>query len=131
MVNEVIFPRCISCLVSQSEVFPQSNTSDIKPNLLIIHTDEHNFRIFGCYRETLSNEQALMWGPNTIVKTPDIDRITHPKYVDGESLSPQMKDPQEPLVKPCNQSPLVVMLIIKMQKVHYPIWVLLSLNNSF
>lgn len=25
-----------------------------KPNLLIIHTDEHNFRTLGCYRELLS-----------------------------------------------------------------------------
>ncbi len=46
-----------------------------KPNLLIIHTDEHNFRTLGCYRETLPPEQAFMWGPKAIVKTPHIDSI--------------------------------------------------------
>ena len=46
-----------------------------KPNLLIIHTDEHNFRTLGCYRELLSSEQALMWGPKAVVETPNIDKI--------------------------------------------------------
>ena len=47
-----------------------------RPNLLIIQTDEHNFRTLGCYRETLSKDQALMWG-EAIVETPHIDRIAH------------------------------------------------------
>ncbi len=46
-----------------------------QPNLIIIHTDEHNLRTLGCYRETMSEEQALMWGKNTIVETPHLDRI--------------------------------------------------------
>lgn len=46
-----------------------------KPNLLIIHTDEHNFRTLGCYRELLSNEQAFIWGKGVAVKTPHIDSI--------------------------------------------------------
>lgn len=41
-------------------------------NLLIIQTDEHNFRTLGCYRKHLSNEQALMWGKE-VVETPNID----------------------------------------------------------
>ncbi len=45
-----------------------------KRNLLIIHTDEHNFRTLGCYRDTLSKEQALMWG-DAVVETPHIDRL--------------------------------------------------------
>jgi len=45
------------------------------PNLLIIHTDEHNLRTLGCYRETMSDKQAFMWGKNTIVNTPNIDRL--------------------------------------------------------
>jgi arylsulfatase A-like enzyme len=46
-------------------------------NLLIIQTDEHNFRTLGCYREGLSREQALMWG-DAVVETPNIDWIaTH------------------------------------------------------
>jgi len=46
-----------------------------RPNLLIIHTDEHNFRTLGCYRRVMSTEQALVWGPKAVVETPHIDRI--------------------------------------------------------
>jgi arylsulfatase A-like enzyme len=42
------------------------------PNLLIIQTDEHNFRTLGCYRKLLTPEQALMWGKE-VVETPNID----------------------------------------------------------
>ncbi len=43
-----------------------------RPNLLVIQTDEHNFRTLGCYRKLMSRDQALMWGP-TVVQTPHID----------------------------------------------------------
>jgi arylsulfatase A-like enzyme len=43
-----------------------------RPNLVIIHTDEHNFRTLGCYRDLLPPEQALMWG-DAVVTTPNID----------------------------------------------------------
>ena len=46
-----------------------------KPNLVIIHTDEHNLRTLGCYRSTMSDEQAFMWGENTIVETPNLDLL--------------------------------------------------------
>lgn len=46
------------------------------PNLLIIHTDEHNFRTLGCYRDLMPKEQALMWG-NAVVETPEIDSIAN------------------------------------------------------
>ena len=45
----------------------------VRPNLLIIHTDEHNFRTLGCYRKTLSDEQAFMWGKDAVCDTPNID----------------------------------------------------------
>jgi arylsulfatase A-like enzyme len=45
-----------------------------RPNLLIIQTDEHNFRTLGCYRDTLPPDQALMWG-DAVVETPHIDRL--------------------------------------------------------
>ncbi len=45
------------------------------PNLLIIQTDEHNFRTLGCYRETLPKDQALIWGNDAIVETPAIDSL--------------------------------------------------------
>ncbi|MEM8736450.1 MAG: sulfatase [Planctomycetota bacterium] len=44
-------------------------------NLLIIQTDEHNFRTLGCYRNSMSQEQALIWGPEAFVETPAIDSI--------------------------------------------------------
>lgn len=45
-----------------------------KPNLLVIQTDEHNFRTLGCYRKLLSSGQALMWG-DAVVETPHIDTL--------------------------------------------------------
>lgn len=48
-----------------------------EPNLLIVHCDELNFRTLGCYRETLSDEQAFMWGPDAVVETPHIDSLAH------------------------------------------------------
>ncbi|MDH3584452.1 MAG: sulfatase-like hydrolase/transferase, partial [Phycisphaerae bacterium] len=44
------------------------------PNLLVIMTDEHNFRTLGCYRALLPPDQAFMWGP-AVVKTPRIDSL--------------------------------------------------------
>ena len=35
---------------------PDAAATGEKPNLLVIHTDEHNFRTLGCYRDTLSPE---------------------------------------------------------------------------
>jgi len=48
---------------------------DSQPNLLIIHTDEHNLRTIGAYRETMSDEQAYMWGKEAVVTTPNIDKL--------------------------------------------------------
>ncbi|TWU56034.1 sulfatase family protein [Rubripirellula reticaptiva] len=52
-------------------------TADTPMNLVIIQTDEHNFRTLGCYRETLPAEQALVWGKQAVVQTPAIDAIAH------------------------------------------------------
>lgn len=49
-------------------------TAPVRPNLLIIQTDEHNFRTLGCYRDTLSRQQAEMWGP-AVLATPHLDRL--------------------------------------------------------
>ncbi|TLX78243.1 sulfatase [Labilibacter sediminis] len=46
-----------------------------QPNLLIIHTDEHNYRTLGCYRDIMSEEQAFIWGKDVCVKTPNIDQL--------------------------------------------------------
>lgn len=52
-----------------------STTKAQKPNLVIIHTDEHNFRTLSCYRENLPEEQAYVWGKGLGVHTVNIDRI--------------------------------------------------------
>lgn len=46
-----------------------------RPNVLIIHTDEHNFRTLGCYRECLSEAEAFPWGKGVAVETPHIDAL--------------------------------------------------------
>ncbi len=46
-----------------------------RPNVLIVITDEHNFRTLGCYRDVMPKEQAEMWGPAAVVTTPNIDRL--------------------------------------------------------
>ncbi len=48
-----------------------------KPNLVIIHTDEHNLRTIGAYRNTMSDEQAFMWGKEAVVTTPNIDKLAN------------------------------------------------------
>ena len=55
--------------VSQAD----SGSSDPdSPNLIVIMTDEHNFRTLGCYRDLMQKRQAYMWGP-AVVETPNID----------------------------------------------------------
>lgn len=46
-----------------------------KPNLIIIQTDEHNFRTIGSYRNLMTKEQAEIWGEGVVVNTPNIDSI--------------------------------------------------------
>lgn len=47
----------------------------VQPNVLIIHSDEHNFRTLGCYRKLLPKEEAFIWGEGVQVDTPHIDSI--------------------------------------------------------
>ncbi|MDG1874493.1 MAG: sulfatase-like hydrolase/transferase, partial [Mariniblastus sp.] len=47
-----------------------------QPNVIVIMTDEHNFRTLGCYRATMQKRQAYMWGPS-VVETPHIDWIAN------------------------------------------------------
>jgi arylsulfatase A-like enzyme len=59
----------VSVSVSQAD----SGSSDPdSPNLIVIMTDEHNFRTLGCYRDLMQKRQAYMWGP-AVVETPNID----------------------------------------------------------
>lgn len=47
------------------------------PNLLIIQTDEHNFRTLSSYRKLMPQEQAEVWGKGVGVNTPHIDSIAN------------------------------------------------------
>lgn len=52
-------------------------TSAKPPNVLLVITDEHNFRTLGCYRNSLPREQAEMWGLGATVPTPHFDRLAN------------------------------------------------------
>ncbi len=59
------------CLCSAVQLL----SAETSPNLVIIYTDEHNFRTLGCYRELLSEEEGHVWGKGVKVDTPHIDSI--------------------------------------------------------
>lgn len=64
------------CLATFLLSIPLTMThADQAPNVLLIITDEHNFRTLGCYREQMTREQAEMWGQDVIVETPNFDRL--------------------------------------------------------
>ena len=82
-------PRSLSLLLSLSVFLPLSVTTanaasaPSRPNLLIIQTDEHNFRTLGCYRALLPADQAFIWGEGIKVDTPHLDWIaTHGAIAD-------------------------------------------------
>lgn len=56
-------------------MFAPYTAAENRRNVLIIQTDEHNFRTLGCYRRTLPPEQAFIWGRDAVVATPAIDSI--------------------------------------------------------
>ena len=65
----IVFLSCLLfCMACQNKTNP-------RPNLLIIQTDEHNFRTLGCYRKTLPSERAFVWGEDIKVETPNIDYL--------------------------------------------------------
>lgn len=66
--------RLVLLILLSSFAIPHSSFS-AKPNVLIIQTDEHNFRTLGCYRKLLPPEQAFIWGDGVKVDTPNIDSI--------------------------------------------------------
>jgi uncharacterized sulfatase len=66
----------LACLLASTFAgfFPAVHASK-QPNLIIIHTDEHNFRTLGCYRKEMRYEQAQVWGRGVRVDTPHIDSL--------------------------------------------------------
>ena len=58
--------RCWLVLVAVTVIGSQVGGA-VQPNVLMIITDEHNFRTLGCYREVMDREQAEMWGLGAVV----------------------------------------------------------------
>ncbi|MCL4205778.1 MAG: sulfatase [Pirellulaceae bacterium] len=73
-LRALVLALALSAALSVGKRDARADAAPRRPNLLIIHTDEHNFRTLGCYRATLPPEQALMWG-EAVVETPHIDSI--------------------------------------------------------
>tara|TARA_R110002096_G_scaffold163992_3_gene331633 strand:+ start:3133 stop:4602 length:1470 start_codon:yes stop_codon:yes gene_type:complete len=69
------FLQTSTAAATASAAAPAFAQGEAKPNLLVIHCDELNFRTLGCYRETLPPEQAFMWGTKSVVESPHIDSI--------------------------------------------------------
>lgn len=83
----LLLPLSLSLLLSFSVFTAVSASaaapSPARPNLLIIQTDEHNFRTLGCYRALLPADQAFIWGEGVKVDTPHLDWIaTHGAIAD-------------------------------------------------
>lgn len=58
-------------------VNPTEGPTPTPPNLIIIYTDEHNYRTLGSYRKILSQKQAFIWGDKVKLDTPNIDSIAN------------------------------------------------------
>ena len=71
--RNLVFWACVTYLAFAAQTLPAEELK--QPNLLIIQTDEHNFRTLGCYRQQMSFEQAHVWGRGVRVDTPHIDSI--------------------------------------------------------
>jgi len=65
-------PAVANQLASQAAAAP---AGDRTPNLLIIHCDELNYRMLGCYRDVLPPQVAFPWGPRPVPPTPHIDSL--------------------------------------------------------
>ncbi len=75
MINNIIKLCVLFSLITVPKLRAQKKNE--KPNLIVIHTDEHNFRTLGCYRDLMTKEQAFVWGEGIEVKTPHLDRIAN------------------------------------------------------
>ncbi|MCL7754599.1 sulfatase [Polaribacter sp. Z022] len=85
LFQKVLFLFIILCFLSFIKINKHSNEKNSKPilkekvkpkpNLIIIQTDEHNFRTLSAYQKLLSKDQALVWGENAKIETPFIDSL--------------------------------------------------------
>jgi arylsulfatase A-like enzyme len=60
-------------LTGQGALAAGAAAAPARPNLLVIMTDEHNFRTLGCYRALMPPAQGMVWGPDVKVETPHLD----------------------------------------------------------
>jgi len=65
----------LGCLIALAATTLHADSA--RRNLLVIQTDEHNFRTLGAYRALLPYDQAYPWGDGIKVKTPHIDWLAH------------------------------------------------------
>lgn len=65
----------LAALFLAAPVIAAAAESPTPPNLVVILTDEHNFRTLGCYRALVPHEQAFVWGDGVAVETPHLDSI--------------------------------------------------------
>ncbi|MCL7754603.1 sulfatase [Polaribacter sp. Z022] len=78
-ITAIIIIALLSCKGQKTVSNSTKNKveSKEKPNLIIIHTDEHNFRTLSAYQKLLPEEQAFVWGKGNNSKTPNIDKIAN------------------------------------------------------
>ncbi|MCD6355267.1 MAG: sulfatase-like hydrolase/transferase [Prolixibacteraceae bacterium] len=76
-MNLILLFTLLSFLQCSEKEMKTTPEKSFHPNLLLIQTDEHNFRTLGCYREQLSHDQAFVWGEGINVETPNIDVLAH------------------------------------------------------
>ncbi len=67
--------RCapLAAVFLVAPLFAAAPAANTRPNLLVIQTDEHNFRTLGAYRALLPPDQAFPWGAGVAVETPHLD----------------------------------------------------------
>lgn len=67
----LVAPYLIPSAYAEQASVTQLNKQHM-PNIVVIMTDEHNFRTLGAYRKLMNEKQSHMWG-STVVETPNID----------------------------------------------------------
>ncbi len=65
-----------SSLIATAYAQQADMSKSSKPNVIVIMTDEHNFRTLGAYRKLMAKKQAKMWG-SEVVDTPNIDWLAN------------------------------------------------------
>ena len=74
--NDTAMKTLLLPILILSALIPSAiSAADADTNVLLIITDEHNFRTLGCYRDLLPREQAEMWGADVVVPTPHLDSL--------------------------------------------------------